>query len=136
MLLGNVGFRAIGSSAKSGLQTTIFVKSYRTQIAQSRPVFRDVEPLGTEPDDLFNKAEPEYAEFLRRRRGQRRYYGGLACSAKGSHVAIVSFQDTPPSPHWLDVYSNVKLRDALDLQTDDQVTIEIFHAADWHGAQT
>ena len=99
-------------------------------------VFGKVEPLGAKPDNLFDQSKPEYADFLRRVRGQRRYYGGLACSIKGSHVAIVSFQDMPPSPHWLDVYSNVKLRDALDLQTDDQVTIKIFHAADWHEAPT
>ncbi len=45
-------------------------------------------------------------------------------------------QPEPTAPHWLDVYSNVKLRDALDLQTGDPVTIKIFHAADWHEAPT
>ena len=95
------------------------------------PGLANVEALGSEPSDLFDNIRPDYGEFLRKRRGQRRYYGGLACSATKSHVAIVSFQDAPPSPDWLDVYSNEKLRDVLNLQTGDFVTVEIFNATDW-----
>ena len=43
-------------------------------------VLQDVVCLGTEPNDLFESYDPNYAQFLREKRGPRRFYGAIALS--------------------------------------------------------
>ena len=75
------------------------------------PALRSVDSLGVEPNDIFNDCCAQYADFLRQRRGERRFYGAIARAGSCSHVAAISQQITPTKEDRLEVYSDAKLRD-------------------------
>ena len=90
-----------------------------------------VSELSVEPPNLLDGFRPEYSRFLRSRRGLRRYYGALVRATGRDAVAVVSQQERPASPSRLELYSNVRLRDALILTTGDAVQVDLFAADVW-----
>ena len=92
-----------------------------------------VSELSVEPPNLLDDFRPEYAQFLRSRRGLRRYYGALVRARDRDAVAVVSQQERPATPSRLEVYSNVRLRDVLILTTGDTVQVDLFAADVWRG---
>ena len=95
------------------------------------PTLENVVCLGTEPEDLFMGYSPKYARLLREKRGPRRFYGAFAHTGQRTHVAAVSQQATPAVEHRLEVYSDEKLRDLLQVRTMDVVYVDVFHKDDW-----
>ena len=96
------------------------------------PALAAVESLGTEPDDLFLGYDPQYAQFLRRCRGERRFYGAIAHAGGRSYIAAVSQQVTPAKKDRLEVYSSERLRDVLQVETGAVIEVSIFNRSDWH----
>lgn len=95
------------------------------------PPLEQTAELATEPPDLLDGFKPSYGQFLRGQRGLRRYYGAVARVDGLEASAIVSQQERPAKADRLEVYSNVRLRDALNLATGDEVQVDIFHADAW-----
>jgi len=82
-----------------------------------------------DPETLFDR-DPRYVDLMRRR-GIRRYYGGIARYGDRSYSVIVSQQDSPAVGHRLEVYADVKLRDELRIKTGDVALVEVYHKDDW-----
>ena len=95
------------------------------------PALGSVESLGVEPHDIFNDYDARYAAFLRQRRGERRFYGAIARAGGRSHVAAISQQVTPAKEDRLEVYSDARLRDVLQIATCNAVEVDVFNKADW-----
>ena len=87
--------------------------------------------MGTEPEDIFDEYSPQYASFLKQRRGARRFFGAKAINGEQWQIAAISQQDQPACKRCLEVSAPVKLRENLGLQTKDQVVVEVFHRAEW-----
>lgn len=84
-----------------------------------------IECLATEPKpEEYFEGDPQYVALMRRR-GERRYYRGLARSKSRSHPVLVSQQRNPACNHRLEVYSDSKLRDILKVETRDYVWVDI-----------
>ena len=84
-----------------------------------------------EANDNFNNCLAQYADFLHQRRGERRFFGAIARAGGRSHVAAISQQITPAKKDRLEVYSDAKLRDVLQIATSDVVEVDVFNKADW-----
>lgn len=94
------------------------------------PRLSAVTPLGIEPADLFRTYRRDYYNLLQRR-GERRFFGAVIRANKKDHVAVASQQKRPASNSRLEVYSDVRLRDALCVRTGDEVSVEIIEADLW-----
>jgi len=87
--------------------------------------------LGTEPDPkTFFGSDPYYVNLMRLRK-TRRWYGGIAISGEQRYQVCVSQQDAPAVIHRLEVYADEKLRDKLNLKTNDPVSVDVYNADDW-----
>ncbi len=95
------------------------------------PALENVPELSVEPPDLLDGFKPDYAQFLRDKRGLRRYYGAVVRAGNQDAVAVVSQQERPASSSRLEIYSDVCLRDALVLSTGDTVQVDVFAAGAW-----
>ena len=95
------------------------------------PALGSVESLGVEPHDIFNEYDAKYAAFLRQHRGERRFYCAIARAGGHSHVAAISQQVTPAKEDVLEVYSDERLRDVLQIATCNAVELDVFNKADW-----
>ncbi len=85
--------------------------------------------LAIEPPGLFEN-DSSY-ENLMRRRGNRRFYCGMALAGKRSQIVVVGQQEKPAVEHRLEVYAQVKLRDKLCVETGDIVLVEIYNKETW-----
>ena len=74
------------------------------------------------PDTLFD--DPTYIRLMVKR-GERRFYRGIAKSLKSSCRVLVSQQRNPACNHRLEIYASRKLRTALDVMDGDRVCVEI-----------
>ena len=95
------------------------------------PALGSVDRLGVEPNDIFNDYDAKYAALLRQCRGARRFYGAIARAGGRSHVAAISQQVTPAKEDRLEVYSDARLRDVLQIATSNVVEVYVFNKADW-----
>ena len=95
------------------------------------PPLKRIAELATEPLDLLDGFRPSYGQFLRDRRGLRRYYGAVARANGLDASAIVSQQERPAKADRLEVYSNARLRDALKLNTGNEVQVDVLEADVW-----
>ena len=85
----------------------------------SLPALR-IEPS---PDKLFG-SDPTYVRLMKRR-GERRFYRGIARAKFLSYAVLVSQQREPACEHRLEVYANDKLRAVLGVKEGDQVCVEM-----------
>ena len=95
------------------------------------PALGNVDILGVEPNDIFNEYDAKYAAFLRQCRGERRFYGAIARAGGRSHLAAISQQAMPATKDVLEVYSDARLRDVLQIVTKEVVEVDVFIKADW-----
>ena len=86
---------------------------------------------GSRGISLFDDYVAQYADFLHHRRGERRFYGAIARAGGRSHVSAISQQITPAKEDRLEVYSDAKLRDVLQISTSNVVEVDVFNKADW-----
>ena len=80
---------------------------------------------------MFNDYDAKYAAFLRQHRGERRFYGAIVRAGGRSHVAAISQQVTPAKEDRLEVYSDARLRDVVQIATCNAVEVDVFNKADW-----
>ena len=99
------------------------------------PALSQVEPLGIEPNNIFDDFDPGYARFLREVRGPRRFYGARVVAGEEWRIAAVSQQKTPACEHRLEVYAPYNLRADLALRTGDKVIVDAFDRTTWLGWQ-
>ena len=85
----------------------------------------EVTPLALEPppETLFGN-DPSYVRLMRKR-GQRRFYCGVAKSESASYPVVISQQAVPACDHRLEVYAEARLRDVLKVTTGDRVCVEV-----------
>ena len=84
------------------------------------PTLGSIVCLGIEPEGLFDEYDPSYGQLMRRR-GTRLFYGAIARAGDLEHVAAVSQQENPALDHRLEVYSSVRLRDTLQIDSGAEV---------------
>ncbi len=94
------------------------------------PTLGSVVCLGIEPEGIFDEYNPSYGQLMRSR-GTRRFYGAIARASDLEHVAAVSQQEKPALAHRLEVYSTVRLRDALLIDSGAAVKVAVYHRDDW-----
>ena len=94
------------------------------------PTLGSIVCLDIEPEGLFDEYNPSYGQLMRRR-GTRRFYGAVARGGDLEHVAAVSQQENPALDHRLEVYSTVRLRDALQIDSGAPVEVAVYHRDDW-----
>ncbi len=94
------------------------------------PTLGSIVCLGIEPEGLFDEYNPSYGRLIRRR-GARRFYGAVARGGDLEHAAAVSQQENPALDHRLEVYSTVRLRDALQIDSGATVEVAVYHRDDW-----
>ncbi len=94
------------------------------------PTLGSIVCLGIEPEGLFDEYDPSYGNLMRRR-GTRRFYGAIARAHDLESVAVVSQQENPALDHRLEIYSSVRLRDALQIESGAAVEVAVYHRDDW-----
>ncbi len=94
------------------------------------PTIGSIVCLDIEPEGLFDEYNSSYGRLMRRR-GARRFYGAVVRGGNLEHVAAVSQQENPALDHRLEVYSTVRLRDALQIDNGAPVEVAVYHRDDW-----
>ena len=61
----------------------------------------------------------------------RKFYGAIARAGDLKHVAAVSQQENPALSHRLEVYSSVRLRGTLQVDSGSEVEVAVYHSDDW-----
>jgi hypothetical protein len=93
------------------------------------PAIKDLSPLGEESNDLLVKLSASDARIAGMR-GPPKYYGAAA-SAGGHCVRVVlSQQPRPAVEHRLEIVGDVFLRDVLQVETGDTISIQVYDAND------
>ncbi|MCH7777711.1 MAG: hypothetical protein IH878_14420 [Gemmatimonadetes bacterium] len=94
------------------------------------PTLGSIVCLGIEPEGLFDEYSPSYGRLMRHR-GTRRFYGAIARAGDLEHIAAVSQQENPALDHRLEVYSSVRLRDTLQIDSGAEIEVAVYHRDDW-----